>query len=80
MAESAGAHFNARELDIGMHPHQRFITVEIIQQAFRKIAGLGQHGGKSTIRMALGQHEAIPIRPLRLLGPLLEIVKIERRQ
>ena len=67
MAKTSRAHLHTRHLDIGMHPERREISVKLIEHAVIDKAGAGQRGAKRRIGMALGQYEAVTVRPIRLV-------------
>ena len=45
----------------------------------RKIAGPGQGGVHGRHAVALGQDEAVPVRPIRLVRPVTHLVEVQRR-
>ena len=80
MAEAAGRHLDAGHLDVGVHAEQGFEGVEGVDEAVVHEARLGQHCAERRVGVALGEHEAVAVGPVRLVGPEPEIVEIERGQ
>src|SRR5262249_18037740 len=80
MPQTASAHFYSCHLDIRMHSQGRLVAVEPVEQGVLDELRLRQHGCQGCIGMPLGQHEAITVRPLRLMWTYLQGVEIERSE
>ena len=76
---SAGRHLDTGDLDVGVHAEQGFVGVEGVHEAVVHEAGLGQHRAESRVRVPLGEHEAVAVGPVRLVGPEPEVVEVKAR-
>src|SRR5215467_5886289 len=80
MPQTARTHFHPGHLDVRMHAQWRLVAVESVEQGILNELGLCQHCRQCRIGMPLGQHEAITIRPVRLLRSHVQDVEIQRGQ
>ena len=60
-----------------MHPQRRLVAVEPVEQGVLDELGLCQHSRQCRIGMPLGQHEAITVRPVRLMRTHVQGVEVE---
>ena len=78
MAEAARRGVAADDLvGIRVHGKGRAEVVERLERLLREEAALGQHGDEARRRVALGEHEAVALVPLRVGGVDVEVFEVE---
>ena len=77
---SAGSVHSRRVLYTGMSLEMGADVAQGQKILHREISPVGQRRVESRSRVSLGQHEAIPIRFLRILGINVHLLKIEIRK
>ena len=63
-----------------VHAEPRFVGVEGVDEAVVDEARLSQHRAECRVGVPLGEHEAVALGPVGLLGPEVEVVEVERGQ
>ena len=81
LTQRTGGHVNTGDMDhIGMAGEMPLDRAEKLQLFSREVALQGQDGIEGGRTVALGEHEAVPVRIVGVLRVHLHLVKIEHRQ
>ena len=83
VAEAAGAHLDAGDLDVRVHPEGGAAIVhgvEAVDVVVVDEAGQLERGAEAGVGVALGEDEAVAVRPVRLVGADVHLVEVEDGQ